>query len=138
MGMNVIRDPRWGRAQESVSEDPWLNGAYSSSYVRGFQGDDDGVQYTKVAACCKHFYGYSLEDADGFTRHNFDAALSARDIQETYLPAFKACLAAKPEQVMCSYNSVNGVPACLTATRRMGSSVVLGGGMGSSSRTVMP
>ena len=81
--------------------------------MRGFQGDDGGVQYTKVAACCKHFYGYSLEDADGFTRQNLDAALSARGIQETCLPAFKACLAAKPEHVMCSYNSANGVLACL-------------------------
>eukprot|EP00656_Telonema_subtile_P014739 TRINITY_DN17617_c0_g1_i1.p1 TRINITY_DN17617_c0_g1~~TRINITY_DN17617_c0_g1_i1.p1 ORF type:complete len:529 (-),score=105.74 TRINITY_DN17617_c0_g1_i1:56-1642(-) len=118
--MNVVRDPRWGRAQESVSEDPWLNGAYSSAFVRGFQGDSDGVEFTKIAACCKHFYAYSLEDADGFTRHDFNAQVSARDLSETYLPAFQACVAAKPEQVMCSYNAVNGVPTCLDGAAQNG------------------
>jgi beta-glucosidase-like glycosyl hydrolase len=101
------------RRQESVSEDPWLNGAYASQFVRGFQGTDDSVPYTKVAACCKHFYAYSLEGADGFTRHNFDAKVTPRDLAETYQPAFTACVAAQPEQIMCSYNSVNGIPTCL-------------------------
>ena len=111
--MNIGRDPRWGRFQESVSEDPWLNGAYSFHFVQGLQGEGDGVKYVKIAACCKHFYAYSLEDSDGFTRHNFNAAVTARDLAETYLPPFAACVAAKPEQVMCSYNAVNGVPTCL-------------------------
>ena len=111
--LNIGRDPRWGRLQESVSEDPWLNGAYSSNFVAGIQGAGDGVKFTKIAACCKHFYAYSLEDADGFTRHNFNAAVTARDLAETYLPPFAACVAAAPEQVMCSYNAVNGVPTCL-------------------------
>jgi len=81
--------------------------------VRGFQATDDGVNFTKVAACCKHFYAYSFEGADGFNRHNFDAIVSERDLAETYMPGFQACLAAQPEQVMCSYNAVNGVPTCL-------------------------
>ena len=110
--MNIGRDPRWGRFQESVSEDPFLNGAYAYKYVKSFQ-DRGKEKYLKVAACCKHFYGYSLEDADGFTRHNFDAKISKRDLEETYLPAFRACTAADVAQVMCSYNAVNGVPTCL-------------------------
>eukprot|EP01060_Flectonema_neradi_P029100 TRINITY_DN3946_c0_g1_i1.p1 TRINITY_DN3946_c0_g1~~TRINITY_DN3946_c0_g1_i1.p1 ORF type:complete len:738 (+),score=180.77 TRINITY_DN3946_c0_g1_i1:72-2216(+) len=109
--MNIGRDPRWGRFQESVSEDPWINGAYASAFVRGMQGDDK--KYTKLAACCKHFYGYSLENSDGYTRHDFNAIISPRDLSETYLVAFKACTAAGVEQVMCSYNEVNGVPTCL-------------------------
>ena len=150
--MNIGRDPRWGRFQESISEDPWLNAAYSVSVVRGMQGADDGSGYVKIAACCKRasqlvsirrplgrrplanatplsrlahpgvvgsksryadFYAYSLEDSDHFTRHNFSASVTARDLAETYLPAFQACAAAGVEQVMCSYNSVNGVPTCL-------------------------
>jgi beta-glucosidase-like glycosyl hydrolase len=118
--MNIGRDPRWGRMQESVSEDPWLNGAYSSHFVRGLQGEGDGVKYVKIAACCKHFYAYSLEDSDGYTRHNFNAAVSPRDLAETYLPPFAACVAAQPEQVMCSYNAVNGVPTCLDESAQNG------------------
>jgi hypothetical protein len=103
--MNIGRDPRWGRFQESVSECPWLNGAYAAEFVKGMQGADDGVApYTKIAACCKHFYAYSLENSDGFTRHNFNANVSERDLVETYLVPFRACAAAGVEQVMCSYN----------------------------------
>eukprot|EP00750_Incisomonas_marina_P002966 INCI12791.2.p1 GENE.INCI12791.2~~INCI12791.2.p1 ORF type:complete len:714 (-),score=113.51 INCI12791.2:1394-3535(-) len=119
--MNIGRDPRWGRFQESVSEDPFLNGAYSSHFVTAFQGTNDGVSnFTKAAACCKHFYAYSLEGADGFTRHTFDANVTKRDLAETYLPAFHACVAAAPEQVMCSYNEVNGVPTCLDDSAQNG------------------
>jgi len=118
--MNIGRDPRWGRTQESVSEDPFLNGAYASAFVRGFQGADDGVNYVKAAACCKHFYAYSLEGSDGFTRHNFNAKVSMRDLHETFLPAFAACVAAMPEQIMCSYNAVNGVPTCLDGKAQNG------------------
>lgn len=110
--MNLGRDPRWGRFQESVSEDPWLNGEYSASLLQGFQGNDQ--KYLAVAATCKHFVAYSLEAADGFTRHTFDAMVSPQDLVESYLPAFKACVTkGKPAQVMCSYNSLNGVPSCL-------------------------
>jgi beta-glucosidase-like glycosyl hydrolase len=64
--------------------------------------------------------GYSLEDADGFTRHNFDANITARDLTETYFPAFAMCLSAEPEQIMCSYNSVNGIPTCLDGKAQNG------------------
>eukprot|EP00040_Diaphanoeca_grandis_P005636 m.33801 g.33801 ORF g.33801 m.33801 type:complete len:925 (+) comp16874_c0_seq1:89-2863(+) len=111
--MNIARDPRWGRVQESVSEDPWLNGAYASEYVRGFQGMDDGVNYTKAASCCKHFYAYSLESSDGFSRHDFNAIVNKQDLTETYNTPFAMCvLNAAPEQIMCSYNAVNGIPTC--------------------------
>jgi pre-mRNA-splicing factor SYF2/beta-D-xylosidase 4 len=99
--MNIGRDPRWGRFQESVSECPWLNGAYASAFVRGMQGTDDNSTHTKIAACCKHYYGYSLENSDNFTRHTFDAIISRRDLAETYLVPFQACAAAGVEQVMC-------------------------------------
>jgi len=118
--MNIGRDPRWGRFQESISEDPFLNAAYATATVKGMQGADDGSDFTKIAACCKHFYGYSLESSDGFTRHNFDAKISPRDLYETYLPAFRACAAADVEQVMCSYNAVNGVPTCLDGPAQNG------------------
>ena len=114
--MNIGRSPRWGRFQESVSECPYLNAAYVARFVHGMQGADDAAAqpearpYTKIAACCKHYYAYSLEDSDGFTRHNFSANVSKRDLSETYLPAFRACAAACAEQIMCSYSSVNGVP----------------------------
>jgi len=95
--MNIGRDPRWGRFQESVSEDPHLNGLYSSTLIQGFQGNDP--KHLAVAATCKHFVGYSLEAADNFTRHNFDAVISAFDMQDTYLPAFKMCVTrGKPGQ----------------------------------------
>ena len=108
--MNIGRDVRWGRFQESISEDPFLNALYAVAFVRGMQGDHP--TYLKVAACCKHLFGYSLEDSDGVSRHNFDAVISSRDLTETYLPAFKACAATEVAQIMCSYNAVNGVPTC--------------------------
>lgn len=112
--MNIYRDPRWGRGQESVSEDPYLNSVYAVNFVKGFQGDDPKQKYLKVGACCKHLWAYSLEGSDGFSRHNFNAIVSEQDSEETYLPAFKACVQeANPSQVMCAYNSINGIPACL-------------------------
>ena len=82
-------------------------------YTRGIQGANDGVDYVKIGSCCKHFYAYSLENSDGYNRHNFNAVISPRDLAETYNPPFAMCLTAKPEQIMCSYNEVNGVPTCL-------------------------
>lgn len=72
------------------------------------QGDDP--RHVKIAATCKHWYAYSLEDSDGKTRHDFDANVSARDLAETYLVPFQPCVAASVEQIMCSYNAVNQVP----------------------------
>lgn len=100
--MNLGRDPRWGRFQESVSEDPHLNGVYSSTLVKAFQGDDP--KHLATACTCKHFIGYSLEGGDaagGFSRHNFDAKISEQDMQESYLPSFRQCVKeGKPAQIM--------------------------------------
>lgn len=117
--MNLGRDPRWGRFQESISEDPWINGAYATAFVQSFQGSniyshatDD--RYLGVAATCKHFVAYSLEASGNATRHNFDAKVEWRDLVESYLPSFKRCVVeGKPAQIMCAYNSINGTPACL-------------------------
>ncbi len=121
-----------GRAQESVSECPYLNGLYASSFVKGIQGD---VRYADktvgkpllAAATCKHLAVYNLEavnyGGEHWTRHRFQANVSAQELEETYLPAFKACIMeGNSQQVMCSYNSIrvsggahayNSTPACL-------------------------
>ena len=107
--INIIRDPRWGRAQESVSECPWLNGAYGYNFITGIQGDDD--KFLLAAATCKHLVAYSREKDRQLP--SSDIHVSALDLHETYLPAFRICVAADPQQVMCSYNGINGRPACL-------------------------
>lgn len=107
--INIIRDARWGRNQESVSEDPWLAGAYADAFMRGVQGADPTSSYLAVAATCKHLAAYSIETE----RHDSNAEVSALDLQETYLPAFQACVAAGSAQIMCSYNKINGLAACL-------------------------
>lgn len=125
--INIIRDPRWGRAQESVSEDPYVNGLYGAKVVLGLQGDIPyGSNATLMtAATCKHLAAYSYEagilpDGKNVTRHAFQANLTRQELTETYLPAFEACVkAGQPQQIMCSYNSVavegvyNSTPSCL-------------------------
>lgn len=111
--VNIFRDPRWGRGQETPGEDPLLNSDYASSFVRGFQNGPEDPNHLKAAACCKHFVAYSLEDSDMKTRHNFNALVSEQDLTDTYMPAFLACATSgKAAGVMCSYNAVNGVPMC--------------------------
>jgi len=123
--INIFRDPRWGRGQETYGEDPHLTGRLAVSFVRGLQGDQ---HLLKVAATCKHFAAYSLEQADGTTRFRFNAKLHPRDIQETYLPAFEACVRkGHVQQIMCSYNAVDGVPAC-ASDQLLGAVGVLGSG----------
>ena len=110
--INIIRDGRWGRNQESVSEDPWLTGKYAESFVKGVQygdGDASTMEYLATAATCKHLAAYSQET----NRHDSNARVSTLDMMETYLPQFEACVSAGAAQVMCSYNKINGVPACL-------------------------
>lgn len=75
--INILRDPRWGRGQETPGEDPLLAGKYAASYVRGLQGSDAGDRL-KVAACCKHFTAYDLDNWNGFDRLHFNALVSAR------------------------------------------------------------
>eukprot|EP01062_Namystynia_karyoxenos_P059134 TRINITY_DN50566_c0_g1_i1.p1 TRINITY_DN50566_c0_g1~~TRINITY_DN50566_c0_g1_i1.p1 ORF type:complete len:776 (+),score=201.17 TRINITY_DN50566_c0_g1_i1:89-2329(+) len=113
--VNVFRDPRWGRGQETPGEDPLLNSDYAAEFVSGFQSGEDSSRL-KASACCKHYAAYSLEKWGGKTRHNFDAEVPKQDMQDTYLPAFQSCVQrGRASGVMCSYNSVNGVPSCASA-----------------------
>ncbi len=105
--INIFRDPRWGRGHETYGEDPYLTSECGKAFVRGIQGDG---KVLKAAACAKHFAVHSGPEAD---RHCFDAKISAKEMEETYLPAFEALVRdAKVEGVMGAYNRVNGEPAC--------------------------
>lgn len=111
--MNIFRDPRWGRGQETPGEDPFLTGTYSAIYVRGLQATDRRGGGLRISACCKHLAAYSLEDSDGVTRYEFDAEVTTQDLADTYLPAFRSCvIRGGASCVMCAYNAVNGVPMC--------------------------
>jgi beta-glucosidase len=111
--INIFRDPRWGRGQETYGEDPYLTSEMGVAFVRGLQGDDP--RYLKVAATAKHFAVHSGPEAE---RHHFDARPSERDLHETYLPAFRALVEdAKVESVMGAYNRVNGESA--SASQRL-------------------
>ena len=106
--INIFRDPRWGRGQETYGEDPYLTGEMGVAFVKGMQGDDP--KYLKTAACAKHFAVHSGPEKD---RHVFDARVSLRDLNDTYLPAFKRLVQeARVEAVMGAYNRVLGEPAC--------------------------
>ncbi len=106
--INIFRDPRWGRGQETWGEDPFLTGEMGSAFVRGLQGDDP--VYLKTAACAKHLAVHSGPEK---LRHRFDACPTPADLYQTYLPAFKKLvMEAKVEAVMGAYNRVHGVPAC--------------------------
>lgn len=110
--VNIFRDPRWGRGQETYGEDPYLTSRLGVRFVEGLQGDDPG--YMKTAACAKHFAVHSGPES---LRHSFDAKASKQDMYETYLPAFKACVQeAKVEAVMGAYNRTNGEPCCGSKT----------------------
>lgn len=112
--INLVRDPRWGRAQEVYGEDPRLTGALAEDYVRGMQhaASETSDFYLSAAACCKHFAAYDLESFP-IARYFYSAQVDGRDLFESYLPAFESCAArAGAAHVMCSYNSINGVPTC--------------------------
>lgn len=105
--VNIFRDPRWGRGQETYGEDPYLTSRLGVAYVEGLQGDGELL---KAAACAKHFAVHSGPEA---VRHEFNAVASKKDMAETYLPAFKACVQeAGVESVMGAYNRTNGEPCC--------------------------
>lgn len=106
--INIFRDPRWGRGQETYGEDPYLTGELAVEFIQGLQGDDP--KYLKTAAMAKHFAVHSGPEK---SRHSDDYHPSDKDLYETYLPAFeKAVVEANVESVMCAYNRVNGEPAC--------------------------
>lgn len=110
--INIFRDPRWGRGQETYGEDPYLTSRLGVSFIKGLQGDDP--QYMKAAACAKHFAVHSGPESE---RHEFDAIASPKDMRETYLPAFRdAVKEAKVEAVMGAYNRTNGEPCCASKT----------------------
>ncbi|KAJ9154582.1 hypothetical protein P3X46_027902 [Hevea brasiliensis] len=109
--VNIFRDPRWGRGQETPGEDPILAGKYAASYVKGLQSMT-GIRL-KVAACCKHYTAYDLDNWNGVDRYHFNAMVSKQDLEDTYDVPFKACvMEGKVASVMCSYNQVNGKPTC--------------------------
>ncbi|BFG19246.1 hypothetical protein CerSpe_055200 [Prunus speciosa] len=117
--INIFRDPRWGRGQETPGEDPLVVGKYAVSYVRGVQGDSFEGGKLKVggrlqaSACCKHFTAYDLDNWKSVTRFGFDARVSEQDLADTYQPPFKSCVQqGQASGIMCAYNRVNGVPSC--------------------------
>ncbi|CBI40698.3 unnamed protein product, partial [Vitis vinifera] len=112
--VNIFRDPRWGRGQETPGEDPLLSSKYASGYVRGLQQSDDGSpDRLKIAACCKHYTAYDLDNWKGVDRFHFNAVVTKQDMDDTFQPPFKSCVIdGNVASVMCSYNQVNGKPAC--------------------------
>jgi len=106
--INIFRDPRWGRGQETYGEDPYLTGRLGVAFVTGMQGDDP--KYLRVIATPKH---YAVHSGPEPLRHTFDVKVSKHDMADTYLPAFRAAVVeGKAASVMCVYNSVNGEPGC--------------------------
>ena len=108
--INIFRDPRWGRGQETCGEDPFLTSAIATAYIAGLQGDGE---FLKATACAKHFAAHSGPEGK---RHEFNAVVSKKDMAETYLPAFKHCVDAGVMGVMGAYNRTNGEPCCASPT----------------------
>lgn len=109
--INIFRDPRWGRGQETYGEDPYLTKELGKAFVHGLQGDG---KYLKTAACAKHYIVHSGPEAN---RHEFDAKATPKDMEETYFPAFEALVKeAGVEAVMGAYNRTNGEPCCGSKT----------------------
>ncbi|MDF1512235.1 MAG: glycoside hydrolase family 3 C-terminal domain-containing protein [Anaerolineae bacterium] len=110
--INIFRDPRWGRGQETYGEDPFLTARMAVAFIQGLQGDDP--KYLKTVATSKHFAVHSGPEAE---RHHFDAVASKRDMVETYLPAFEATVRdAQVHSFMGAYNRTNGEPCCASPT----------------------
>ena len=106
--INIFRDPRWGRGQETYGEDPFLTGQMAVAFIRGMQGADP--HYFKVIATAKHYAVHSGPEPE---RHQFNVDPGERDLLNTYLPAFHAAMVeAKADSIMCAYNAIDGVPAC--------------------------
>ncbi|KAG6545806.1 hypothetical protein Mapa_012767 [Marchantia paleacea] len=122
--INLVRDPRWGRVQETPGEDPYLIGQYSVYFVRGMQeakdydpsneDDDENENFAlKTSACCKHYTAYDLDNWHGIERYYFNAEVTKQDLADTYNPPFQRCVEeGRASCLMCSYNRVNGVPTC--------------------------
>ena len=112
--INLFRDPRWGRGQETYGEDPYLTARMGVAFVQGLQGEGDEAPFRKLDATAKHYAVHSGPESE---RHHFDAQVSPRDLRESYLPAFEACVKeAKVACVMGAYNRTNGEPCCASPT----------------------
>ncbi len=106
--INLFRDPRWGRGQETYGEDPFLTGRLGVQFIRGLQGDD--AKYFKTVATVKHFAVHSGPEPE---RHTFDAVVSERDLRESYFPHFEMGIReGRAYSLMCAYNRVDGKAAC--------------------------
>jgi beta-glucosidase len=106
--INIFRDPRWGRGQETYGEDPFLTSRMGVAFVKGIQGDDP--KYFRAIATPKH---YAVHSGPETTRHKVDVEPTDHDLWDTYLPAFRATITeGKADSIMCAYNRVDGVPAC--------------------------
>lgn len=106
--INIFRDPRWGRGQETYGEDPYLTGTLGKAFVRGMEGDHP--TYLKASACAKHF---AVHSGPEWNRSTFNAKVSDYDLWDTYLPAFRDLIVdAKVSGVMCAYNAIDGQPCC--------------------------
>lgn len=113
--INIFRDPRWGRGQETYGEDPYLSARLGVEFVKGLQGEDP--KYLKTVATPKHYAVHSGPEPE---RHRFNAAAAERELRETYLPAFRATvIEGQAKSVMCAYNRTNGEPCCAN-TRLLG------------------
>ncbi|KAG4394952.1 hypothetical protein GLYMA_20G133900v4 [Glycine max] len=115
--VNVFRDPRWGRGQETPGEDPLVVSRYAVMYLRGLQEVEDEASAKadrlKVSSCCKHYTAYDLDNWKGIDRFHFDAKVTKQDLEDSYQPPFKSCVVeGHVSSVMCSYNRVNGIPTC--------------------------
>ncbi|XP_033741272.1 LOW QUALITY PROTEIN: probable beta-D-xylosidase 2 [Pecten maximus] len=108
--INIMRHPLWGRNQETYGEDPYLSGVMAAQFVKGLQGHDP--KYIRANAGCKHFDVHGGPDNIPVSRFSFDAQVRERDWRLTFLPAFRRCVEAGTYSIMCSYNRLNGVPAC--------------------------
>jgi beta-D-xylosidase 4 len=109
--VNPLRDPRWGRASETAGEDAVRIKGYTKSLIAGLEGNN--AKERRILATCKHYAANDLEAWGGVTRHDFDAKISQQDLAEYYLQPFQQCARdSKVGSIMCSYNAVNGVPAC--------------------------
>ena len=108
--INIFRDPRWGRGQETCGEDPFLTAEIGTAFIKGLQGDGD---FYKATACAKHFAVHSGPEK---LRHSFNAEASPKEMEETYLPAFRKAVEAGVAGVMGAYNRTNGEPCCASET----------------------
>ena len=108
LNINIFRDPRWGRGQETYGEDPYLTSRLGAAFIKGLQ--NNGAGHLRTAACAKHFAVHSGPEA---TRHGYNVKVTEKDLWETYLPAFESCVKeGRVEAVMGAYNALDGVPCC--------------------------